>query len=93
MEVDENTYKEVLSNALKDVLQELLIRDGDDQYLVYIHDIQYRNNQVIIDWTTPHDDVDKDKLFLLVQNAVKAQIGDIKLSFFDRLLNFFKLSR
>lgn len=72
----ERNYREVLDDALKDIKQELVIVIDNDYYLVYIHNISFNNNEVYIDWSTPHEEseISRDLLFNHVSNAIKVQL-------------------
>lgn len=74
-EIDDNTYKEVIKEALSDIMQEMAIRIGDVHYIVYINDIQYHEGKLHLDWSTPHRD-EKEMLFPYVQEAIIAQLKE-----------------
>lgn len=80
----ERDYRQVLDDALKDVLQELVILYENKHYIVYIHDVTYNKDNITINinWSTPHDEheIDRDILFGEVQKAIIAQLNlsDIK---------------
>ena len=88
-EYNENKYKDVINSALKDVLQEAIIEHNGEKYLVFIHNIQYDNGNLILDWSTPHEE-DKELLYPMVCSMVKLQLGEFKPSLWDRFLSIFK---
>lgn len=74
---DENSYKEIIDSALKTVKQELLIQIGNEKYLVFIHDLTAKGNQIFIDWSTPYEE-EREMLLPHVEAAIKAQIDQNK---------------
>ena len=75
---DADNYKQVLDKALEDIQQELLLLVDNKKFLVYIHSVTCNNNEIDINWSTPHkdDEINKDELFVHVQNAITAQIKE-----------------
>lgn len=71
MDIEQKT-KSILDDAMKDVIQELLINDQNDvPHLVYIHKV-YWDNGLKVEFSTP--DENKDELTPLVHDAIFAQI-------------------
>lgn len=92
-EINEDTYKDVINDALKNVQTELVIRIDSENFLVFINDIQYHDGKVVLDWSTPHEDM-KEELYPHVKNAVQVMYNqtniEIEKSFFRRFLDLFK---
>lgn len=73
MDIEKQTNT-ILDEAMKDVIQELLINDEKDvPHLVYIHRV-FWDNGLKVEFSTP--DEDKEALVPLVHDAVYAQIKD-----------------
>ena len=70
-------YNKLLQEALADVKQEILIIDNNNEYLVYIQDIKMTEAGLSIDWSTPHDDVDREMLFQHIKNAIEIQLREL----------------
>jgi len=75
----ERTYREVLDDALKDVLQEMVIMIDNNHFIVYIHDISYNGTDISINWSTPHDEteISRQVLFDHLKEAVKIQLKEL----------------
>lgn len=88
-------HNQVLQEALKDVVQELVIQHDGEQHIVYIHGVSY-NNGLQIDYST---DSKLPIIGELVNKAVQAQITEIesqkqltrKQSALDTFLDYIKL--
>lgn len=77
MNSTENESKNILDEAMKDVIQELLINDKDDiSHLVFIHKV-YWDNGLKVEFSTV--DEDKEALIPLVHDAILAQMSNIKM--------------
>lgn len=75
MKSTEQESKSVIDEALKDVIQEILINDENGKsHLVYIHRI-FWSNGLKVEFSTP--DENKEALIPLVHDAIYAQIQDI----------------
>lgn len=75
MNSSEKEAQDIISESLKDVIQELLINDENDKpHLVYIHRI-YWDHGLKVEFSTP--DEDKEALIPLVYDAIFAQISEI----------------
>lgn len=89
----EDKAKSILDEALKDVIQEILILDEKgESHLVYIHKV-FWNNGLRVEFSTP--DENKDKLTPLVHDAIMKQIGEIKVknedvSLWQKVKHWFK---
>ncbi|QAY01220.1 head vertex assembly chaperone [Aeromonas phage ZPAH1] len=89
-EYNENKYKDIIKEALRNVTQELVIRIGDDHYLTYVHDVQFHDGKMHIDWSTPHEE-EKEILFPHVQRALIAQFNfEEAKPWYIRFLDIFK---
>lgn len=86
---NENKYKEVISSALKDILQEAIIFHEGEKYLVFVNNIQYHDGNLILDWSTPHEE-EREMLYPLVRSMVESQIGRFEPSLWDKFLSLFK---
>lgn len=75
MNSSEKQTRDIISESMKDVIQELLINDENDKsHLVYIHRV-YWDNGLKVEFSTP--DENKEALIPLVHDAIFAQISDI----------------
>lgn len=96
MNSTEKESKNILDEALKDVIQEILITDEDGKaHLVYVHRI-FWDNGLKVEFSTPDDN--KEALIPLVHDAIFAQISDIpkpEITLWDKVkekaYNFFQM--
>lgn len=77
MDSIENNSKKILDEAMKDVIQELLINDENDvSHLVFIHKV-YWDNGLKVEFSTPDDN--KEALIPLVHDAILAQMSEVPM--------------
>jgi len=73
----EKESKKILDEAMKDVIQELLINDENDvSHLVFIHKV-YWDNGLKVEFSTP--DENKEELIPLVHDAILAQMSNVPM--------------
>lgn len=81
----------LIQEAMKDVIQELIIVDGEESHLVYIYKINLVKGKLNVEYSTPSEKDIKD----LVHKAIRAQLDNYKEpdSWFTRLLRFLRLKK
>lgn len=84
---------ELIQEAMKDVIQELIVIDNKgEHHMIYVHGIEYNNGKIAIDYSTPSD---YDYVFPYVQDAIRLQIEEhaantINASIWERIKRFLK---
>lgn len=82
-----NQSLDVIKEAVKDVLQEILIIIDDNPHLVYIHSMDIKDGKIDFSYSTLSE-LPKDELIPHIQNAIIRQIEEQKVK--SSIFNIFK---
>ena len=82
-----NQSLDVIKEAVKDVLQEILIIIDDMPHLVYIHSMDINDGKIDFSYSTLSE-LPKDELIPHIQNAIIRQIEEQKVK--SSIFNIFK---
>ncbi|QPB12321.1 hypothetical protein [Providencia phage PSTCR6] len=78
---------DIIKEAVKDVLQEILIIIDDKPHLVYIHSMDIKDGKIDFSYSTLSE-LPKDELIPHIQNAIIQQIEEQKVK--PSIFNVFK---
>lgn len=82
-----NQSLDVIKEAVKDVLQEILIIIDDNPHLIYIHSMDIKDGKIDFSYSTLSE-LPKDELIPHIQNAIIRQIEEQKVK--SSIFNIFK---